>query len=162
MLTGRDARVSSILAVQAAVPRAEMAVATGARNFVRLLGNVLGVALCGALVQSALRTALAGLALEPTQVQTILSEPTAINDLARVALSPAQRDLILDGYMRGFKAIFYLTTASMVVATLVAAVMIEQIDLGRRDAEEGRGQTQVARGPASRETVADGDTKEKV
>jgi hypothetical protein len=155
----------SVLAIQAAVPRTEMAVVTGTRNFIRLLGNVLGVAVCGALVQSALHTALDALNLPSAQTQLILSSPTAINDPTQVNLSAMQRQKVLDGYMRGFKSVFYLTTASMVVATLIAAATIEQRDLAKKDADEDQARMQTAQitpGPDAGTPEEKQDVEEKV
>lgn len=128
---------SSILAIQAAVPRDTMAIVTGVRNFVRLLGSTLGVAVCGAIVQSSLRGSLARLAsLTPAQVAALLNDPTVLNDPARFALSVEERDIILEAYTTGFRRVFYLAAACMAVSTGVALALIEQHRLDRDDDAE--------------------------
>jgi MFS family permease len=125
---------TSLLAAQAAVPRHEMAVVTGVRNFLRLLGSTLALAIAGALVNNALRSALSPLGLSAEEVNTLLDNPTAINDPSfRDTLTIAQRDAVIAGYSRGFKSVFYMTVACMVIATLSAVFLIGHHDLKRSD-----------------------------
>lgn len=111
-----------------------MAVVTGTRNFVRLFGSTIALATGGALANNALRSALAPLFLAPSLAKKLMDDPTAVNDLAvSSALTPAQRDAIVDGYLRGFRSVFYMTVACQLVAFVAAALLIEQHDLGRDD-----------------------------
>ena len=43
---------TSLIAIQAAVKRSEMAVATGTRNFLRLLGGTIALAACSAILNN--------------------------------------------------------------------------------------------------------------
>jgi hypothetical protein len=56
-----------------------MAVVTGVRNFVRLFGSTLSLAIAASIVNNTLRVALATLSLSDEQVQTIVNDPTSIN-----------------------------------------------------------------------------------
>lgn len=124
----------SLLAAQAAVPRQDMAVVTGTRNFVRLFGSTISLAIGAALVNNSLRTTLFRLALSPELASTILNDPTAINDGAvRAQLAPGQRDAIINGYLSGFRNVFYMTIACQLVAFLSAVLLIEEHGLDRDD-----------------------------
>jgi hypothetical protein len=143
-----------LLAAQAAVPRHEMAVVTGVRNFVRLWGSTLALAIAGkepiavyyvvftyvilgSIVNNILRSTLRDLALPADQVSTLLDDPTAINsDVLRSVLTETQRITIIDGYTRGFHAVFYMTVACQLIAFLSAVFLIGQHELMRADDKE--------------------------
>jgi hypothetical protein len=128
---------TSILAAQAAVPRHEMAVVTGVRNFVRLLGSTLALAIAGALVNNALRSALRPLGLTAEQVDALLDDPTVINSPTFLhTISADQRAAIIAGYTRGFHHVFYLTVACVCVAWLSGVFLIGHHDLKRADDEK--------------------------
>jgi hypothetical protein len=46
---------TNLIAIQAAVKRSEMAVATGTRNFVRLLGGTVALAACAAILNNTVK-----------------------------------------------------------------------------------------------------------
>lgn len=46
---------TSLIAIQASVKRADMAVATGARNFIRLLGGTIALAVCAAILNNTVK-----------------------------------------------------------------------------------------------------------
>jgi hypothetical protein len=125
---------TSILAAQAAVPRQDMAVVTGVRNFVRLLGSTLALAIAGALVNNALRMTLRPLGLSAAQVSALLDDPTVINKPAfRATITDEQRVAILAGYTRGFHHAFYLTVACVCIAWLASVFLIGHHELKRAD-----------------------------
>ena len=47
---------TSLIAIQASVKRHEMAVATGTRNFLRLLGGTIALAACAAILNNTVRS----------------------------------------------------------------------------------------------------------
>ncbi|KDQ58485.1 hypothetical protein JAAARDRAFT_34295 [Jaapia argillacea MUCL 33604] len=128
---------TSLIAAQAAVPRHEMAVVTGVRNFVRLFGSTLTLAICASIVNNSLRASLGPLNLSPSQVSTILNDPTSINNpnVAGFALSAEDKVKIVEGYTRGFKGVFYLTVACTATAFLASVLLIRQHGLDREDDE---------------------------
>jgi hypothetical protein len=120
-----------------------MAVVTGVRNFVRLLGSTFALAISGALVNNSLRSAIAPLHLSEAIKDTLLNDPTIINSPSfRATLTDHQHDAILSGYQRGFKSVFYLTIACVCAAWLASVLLIGQHDLKRADdarlKEEGK------------------------
>lgn len=101
---------SEIVAAQAAVPRHEMAVVTGLRNFVRLLGSTIALAVNGAAINNALRSGVSSLGMTAAAVEQLLQEPTIINQPEfRAGLTDEQRHGILNAYLKGFKVVFLLT-----------------------------------------------------
>lgn len=138
-----------------------MAVVTGTRNFVRLFGSTIALAIGGALINNALRSTLAALALAPSLAKTLLDDPTAVNDpVVSDALTPAQRSAIVDGYLRGFRSVFYMTVACQLVAFLAAVLLIDQHDLNRDDdrAQKDRSRAMIQERKARRrEGEADAD-----
>lgn len=67
---------TSLLAIQAAVERKDMAAATGTRNFARMLGGTVGLAACGSIVNNVVRSKLGELGLSEAVVQLVLKDPT--------------------------------------------------------------------------------------
>lgn len=67
---------TSLLAIQAAVERKDMAAATGTRNFMRLLGGTVGLAASGAIVNNVVRRTLTGMGVAEDTIVAILSDPT--------------------------------------------------------------------------------------
>jgi hypothetical protein len=67
----------------------------------------------------------------------LLNDPTAINsEELRGLLTDTQRDAIIAGYTRGFRAVFYMTVACMVVAVISAFTLIGQHELVRAEDDE--------------------------
>jgi hypothetical protein len=125
---------TTLLAAQAAVPRREMAVVTGVRNFVRLLGSTLALAIAGALVNNALRSSVRTLGLDSADVDRLLDDPTVINNAAfRAKLSEVARNVVIEGYTKGFRRVFYVTVACTCVAWLASVFLIGQHELKRAD-----------------------------
>jgi hypothetical protein len=123
-----------------------MAVATGMRAFVRLFGSTLGLAIAGALVNNALRTALAPLGLSAATQAAVLDDPTAIHGALGAQLSVGQRAAIVDGYTRGFRAVFDMTLACQAIGLASVVLLVGQHDLDRDndDAHKHRGVSEKA------------------
>ncbi|KAJ7865019.1 MFS general substrate transporter [Mycena olivaceomarginata] len=118
---------TSTVAVQASVPRRDMAVVTAMRNFIRLLGGSLSLAVAATLLNNDLRTAMAALNLPPSQISQIIDDPRVSTDIAR--------DILDGGYAKGFSSPFIMNAALTVFATLVSVVMIKHKELSRDDDE---------------------------
>lgn len=84
------------------------------------------------IVNNILRKALNPLSLTPDQVTRLLNDPTLVNS-ASLELTSSQREGAIEGYTRGFRAVFYMTTACMALATLASIFMIGQHTLERED-----------------------------
>lgn len=123
----------SLIAAQAAVPRGDMAVVTGVRNFLRLFGSTIALAVCATIVNNTLRSAVRPLNLTAAQVSSLVDDPTAINDPTKWTLGAADKAVIIAGYARGFRTVFYLTTACVLVAFIASLALVEQHELNRAD-----------------------------
>lgn len=127
---------SSLLAAQAAVPRHEMAVVTGVRNFVRIFGSTIALAICASLVNNTLRTAIRPLGLSSAQIEALVDDPTIINRPAQLSLDAHAKAVVIAGYTKGFRSVFYLTVACILVAFLASVLLVEQHELNRDDDQE--------------------------
>ncbi|KAH8831209.1 MFS general substrate transporter [Flagelloscypha sp. PMI_526] len=126
---------TTVVAAQAAVPRSEMAVVTGVRNFLRIWGSAIALAVCAALVNNSLRSGLTILGFGESQISKILDDPTIINDAAS-GFTDSQRQMIIDSYTAGFRRIFYMTSACVVLAFFASLFLIKQHELERADDSE--------------------------
>ncbi|KAI0087353.1 MFS general substrate transporter [Irpex rosettiformis] len=124
---------SSLLAAQAAVPRREMAVVTGVRNFVRLFGSTIALAICASIVNNTLRAEIRSLALSEDQINALVDDPTIINDSSKIDLSEEAKHVVITGYSKGFRSVFFLTLACTLIAFLSAIFCVEQHELIRAD-----------------------------
>ena len=113
-----------------------MAVVTGVRNFVRLFGSTISLAICASLVNNNLRTAVRPLGLSTEQVEALLDDPTIINRPAQLSLNAHDKAVVIAGYTKGFRSVFYLTVACMLVACTAATLLIRQHELNRDDDQE--------------------------
>jgi cyanate permease len=68
---------TSLLAIQAAVERKDMATATGTRNFTRMLGGTVGLAAVGAIVNNVVRTRLGQSGASGDTIALVLRDPTS-------------------------------------------------------------------------------------
>ncbi|KIP08456.1 hypothetical protein PHLGIDRAFT_34950 [Phlebiopsis gigantea 11061_1 CR5-6] len=127
---------TSLLAVQAAVARQDMAVVTAVTGFIRILGSTIFLAICASLVNNTLHGALKPLGLTTVQVDAIVDDPTVINHLSTLNLDEASRAAVVAGYAQGFKRVFYLTVASMGVAFFACLFLVDQHALSREDDDE--------------------------
>lgn len=66
---------TSLVAIQAAVERKDMATATGTRNALRMLGGTIGLAACGTLVNNLAQTELLKRGYGEEEVGRILVDP---------------------------------------------------------------------------------------
>lgn len=123
----------SLIAIQAGVARADMAVVTCTRNFVRNLGSVLGLAVAATLLNSSLRSSLSAIG-EPSDA--FVDDPvTALQGVSDPARRAAIEDVTLRAYAAGFRRMFYLNAALAALGCVLAVALIPQIGLERADDE---------------------------
>ncbi|CDZ98057.1 Tetracycline resistance protein TetB/drug resistance transporter [Phaffia rhodozyma] len=122
---------TGLIAVQAAVSRSEMAVVTATRNFVRLLGGTIALAVCQALLNNAVRNSLTGSSLiSSSEISTITSNPTKINDLD---LSPEQVAFALKAYVQGLRHIWYFCIPCAGLSFFLVVFCVKHHSLTRAD-----------------------------
>ncbi|KIJ64377.1 hypothetical protein HYDPIDRAFT_175698 [Hydnomerulius pinastri MD-312] len=136
---------TTTVAAQASVSRKDMSVVTAVRNFIRLLGGTLSLAVGSTLINNSLRTVLTSLALAPAAIDKIIDDPTVLfsrssaSQLASLGLTPSSAAYALsDGYTKGFMFVFVLNACLAAVATLASVFMIKHKELMRGDEEKLR------------------------
>ncbi|KAF9238667.1 major facilitator superfamily domain-containing protein [Melanogaster broomeanus] len=152
---------TATVAAQASVPRKDMAVVTAVRNYIRLLGGALSMAVGSMLTYTLpsftfardsfrvcntrnnhLRSVLSSLSLTPSAMTTIIDNPTILgshaspSQLASLGLTPSQAAYaLLHGYTAGFRILFILNACLASVATITSIFLIKHEELMRSDEE---------------------------
>ena len=85
---------TSLVAIQAAVKRSEMAAATGTRNFIRTIGGTIGLAVCSALINNIVHSRLDD-TISSTVILQILDDPTSVSTLG---LDTSDQSAIISAY----------------------------------------------------------------
>ncbi|EJC99877.1 MFS general substrate transporter [Fomitiporia mediterranea MF3/22] len=138
---------TTTVAAQASVSRRDMSVVTAVRNFVRLLGGTLSLAIGSTIINNSLRAKMSALKIATPAINDIIDDPTVLHpllssssvvspDLAGINTTTVQS--ILDGYTHGFRAVFILNSVLAALSVAVAAVMIHHKELTRADEKEMR------------------------
>ncbi|KAF8878958.1 major facilitator superfamily domain-containing protein, partial [Infundibulicybe gibba] len=122
---------TTTVAAQASVARKDMSVVTAFRNFIRLLGGTLSLAIGSTIIPAAS-------GLDASTATEILS----------------------NGYTRGVRVIFLLNAALCALATVVSVVMIKHKELTRGDEEKLRGEAREPVASVDVEMMA-GDAEKK-
>ncbi|EIW53983.1 MFS general substrate transporter [Trametes versicolor FP-101664 SS1] len=137
---------TTTVAAQASVSRRDMSVVTAVRNFIRLLGGTLSLAIGATIINNSLRHSMTSLGLPSYTISTILDDPTILGartsasdaSFASLGVSPAVAERILGAYVRGFRTVFILNASLNAVATLAAILLIRHTELTRGDEDDLR------------------------
>ncbi|KAK1855918.1 MFS drug transporter [Colletotrichum chrysophilum] len=123
----------ALVAIQAGVPRKDMAVVTSFRNFVRNLGATFGLAICGTILNNIVKGSVNGLDLGMEQRDSLLSNPQQY--ISSLSDEDAQRirAVLAPAYQKSFKVIFELGSGLAAAAFFVAWFLMPHIDLSRPD-----------------------------
>ncbi|KAF4858649.1 Efflux pump dotC [Colletotrichum siamense] len=123
----------ALVAIQAGVPRKDMAVVTSFRNFVRNLGATFGLAICGTVLNNIVKSSVNGLDLGMEQRDSLLSNPQQY--ISSLSDEDAQRirAVLAPAYQKSFKVIFELGSGLAAAAFFVAWFLMPHIDLSRPD-----------------------------
>jgi MFS family permease len=116
-----------LIAVQQAVPRAQLGIATSLNQFSRSIGGAVGVAVMGAVLTAGLaaqlnRIALGGSSsLTPERAAELAANPNALIDpQARASLQPAVLDALQTSMATAIHKVFWVGTALAALALLVS------------------------------------------
>ncbi|THH27805.1 hypothetical protein EUX98_g6383 [Antrodiella citrinella] len=158
LLTGTGAGQTlqtTTVAAQASVPRRDMSVVTAVRNFVRLLGGTLALALGATIINNSLRRSMLKLSLPASTIGTIVDDPSLLgarlsstlnvtaDPLVALGITASDAEEILRGYTSGFRTVFLMNASLSALATVVSILMIKQQDLTRPDEEQLRAEGKV-------------------
>ncbi|CCM02944.1 uncharacterized protein FIBRA_05059 [Fibroporia radiculosa] len=156
---------TTTVAAQASVSRKDMSVVTAVRNFARLLGGTLSLALSATIINNSLRDSMTSAGLSASTITTIIDDPTLLgarlssdssDPLAALGVTPALAAKILDGYTHGFRTVFILNACLAAVATLASIFMIHHKELTRGDEERLRAEARAQlKGEKNGRTVVD-------
>ncbi|KAF4620905.1 hypothetical protein D9613_001218 [Agrocybe pediades] len=128
---------TTTVAAQASVPRKDMSVVTAFRNFIRLLGGALSLAVGSTILNNSLRSAMSTLGLPSSTVISVIDDPSHLSSPTSLSITPEAASFILNnGYTKGFKTIFILNASLTAVATLASVVLIKHKELTRSDEKE--------------------------
>ncbi|KAJ3559783.1 hypothetical protein NP233_g11177 [Leucocoprinus birnbaumii] len=130
---------TTTVAAQASVSRQDMSVVTAFRNFVRMLGAVLALAIDAALINNTLRSSMQALSLSEDVIKSVIDNPVLLSTPDSISLSTEQATLILEqGYTQGFRRVFILNAVLTALATVTSMWLIKHKNLMRGDEERLR------------------------
>lgn len=121
----------SLVAVQGALERKDMALVTAMRSFVRNLGGSLGLAITGTIVNNVLSSHLREVNLSDDQRKEILNHPASSRGLDSVVYAQ-----VLEGYRKGFRFVFIILASLAVFSFITAFFLMPHRDLNRPDDEK--------------------------
>ncbi|KZT72462.1 MFS general substrate transporter [Daedalea quercina L-15889] len=138
---------TTTVAAQASVSRKDMSVVTAVRNFARLLGGTLSLALGATIINNSLQASMSDLRLSSATIRAIIDDPTILGDrlsasssskLSALGITDSMALTILDGYTQGFRTLFIMNACLAATATLASIFMIRHKELTRGDEEQLR------------------------
>ncbi|MGB7925804.1 MAG: MDR family MFS transporter [Pyrinomonadaceae bacterium] len=132
-----------LIAVQQAVPRTQLGIATSLNQFSRSIGGAVGVAVMGAVLSAGLSAHLneaarfGNGALTPERAAELAANPNAlIEPQARATLSPAALDALQRSLEAAIHRVFWVGTALAALALLVAFWLPRNDDVTRSQPTE--------------------------
>ncbi|GIZ43165.1 hypothetical protein CKM354_000640300 [Cercospora kikuchii] len=129
----------TLVAVQAHCPKAQRAVVTSNRNFLRSTGGSVGLAVSSAILSNVLKASL------PERLLSVASSSFAAPDHS--IYSDADRDIIADAYASASRAVFIWCVPVAGIALLLSAFIA---DKGLIRKEEQAAGTLVQKGPSEK------------
>ncbi|KNZ72287.1 hypothetical protein J132_04081 [Termitomyces sp. J132] len=127
---------TTTVAAQASVSRQDMSVVTAFRNFVRLLGGTLTLAISSTLINNSLTTSMKDLSLPEPIISKVIADPSSITSPSSIGIPASSAAYILNhGFTKGFRLVFILNAALAAVATVASVFMIKHKELTRGDEE---------------------------
>ncbi|KZT58921.1 MFS general substrate transporter [Calocera cornea HHB12733] len=124
---------TTLIAAQAAVPRHQMAVVTGTRNFLRMLGGTVALAVCQAILNNSVKSELLQAGFAQDLVDAITSSPTTYTSLN---LTAPQILAVQNSFSDGVQNVFRFCFPCAIVAFFVSALMIDAHSLKRGDEDQ--------------------------
>ncbi|KAF3008254.1 hypothetical protein E8E14_000305 [Neopestalotiopsis sp. 37M] len=132
----------ALIAIQAGVPRSDMAVVTSFRNFVRNLGATFGLAICGTILNNVVKASLPTLDISPDAYDRLLASPQDYLKTLSEGDATRIREMLLPVYRQSFEIIFWVGAGLAGLGFVVAFFLMPQLELNRPDdeklKEEGR------------------------
>ena len=133
---------TTVIALMAACQdRKAVAVALSTRNYLRLLGGSIFLAVGTTIVNNGFRRRLNGL-IEPAILQSILDDPVYIQYTLKRTVDSATFDTIIDAYIGAFRTLFFVVMGLLLLAVIITVLFVQHHSLKRDDdqklKEEGK------------------------
>ena len=123
------------MALQAAVPRADMAVVTSTRNSARLTGGAVGTAAAAAIVGGDIKPRLLGLGLSNDLISKIVDDPESLQHVLKGSLDAHVLSAIVREYVKTYRLVFWLVFGLAAFSLLVSVIGIRHVALEKDDDE---------------------------
>ncbi|OJJ43040.1 hypothetical protein ASPZODRAFT_19744 [Penicilliopsis zonata CBS 506.65] len=130
-----------LVALLANSNKADCAVMTGLRNFLRAMGGAVGITVSGAILSNVLQSGLR----DRFPPEVIAGLTSNVLDLPRTNLSEEDQQLILSVYMRGLHAVF-VSYAPLIGLCFLSSLLVTNYPVGRKVMSERQRQKQPDRG----------------
>ncbi|KAF8885577.1 MFS general substrate transporter [Gymnopilus junonius] len=128
---------TTTVAAQASVSRKDMSVVTAFRNFIRLLGGTLALAVDSTIINNSLRAAMNNAALPSSTITSVIDNPAQLTNPTSLGIPNTIASFILnEGYTKGFRTVFIVNASLTALATVASIVMIKHKELTRGDEEQ--------------------------
>ncbi|KAH8886128.1 MFS general substrate transporter [Thozetella sp. PMI_491] len=118
----------SLVAILAHSRRADRAVLNSLRNFLRTMGGTLGLTVSGTILNNVLQARLKGVIDEGVAGQLASST----HSLDSLGLDVGQKAAVLEAYMQGIRAIFYVY-APLIGLCALGALLVKDTGLAEKD-----------------------------
>lgn len=135
----------TLVALQAHCPKAQRAVATTNRNFLRSSGGAVGLAVSSAILANVLKASL------PERLQYVSQRTFAIPNLSE--FSVADRNAIVDAYANGSRAVFIWCVPVAGIALLLSALIKDKGLIRKEEREAAKPQGEAVSKPNDVEKV---------
>ncbi|WVR05959.1 hypothetical protein IAU60_002986 [Kwoniella sp. DSM 27419] len=122
---------TSLVAIQGGVERKDMATATGLRNFVRMLGGTISLAVGNAIINNRVRSHLQG-TFDSQQLERILADPLQSSGMG---LTASQMNDVINAYSQGIRGVFYFTTPVIGISVFITLAFVKREKI-KRGADE--------------------------
>ncbi|KAF8168672.1 MFS drug transporter [Mycena galopus ATCC 62051] len=119
----------SLVALQGALERKDMAVVTAMRSFARNIGGTIGLAITGTIVNGVLASYVEELNIGADLRRSIIDNPVS----ARSGLPPDVLARVIAGYHAGFRTTFIILASLAAFAFVIALALMSHQDLHRDD-----------------------------
>ena len=122
---------TTLVAAQNAVDRRDLAVVTSSRNFMRMFGGTLSLAISYTILNNTVRNKVKGLPADI--ISQVVRSPKTITS---GRFDAATSDLLLQAYVQGFRNVFRFGLGLTLMAFTVTVLFTKEFSLDRNDDEK--------------------------
>ena len=121
----------TLVAAQNAVKREDLAVVTSMRNFIRLFGGTLSLAVCFTILNNTVQSHLPD--VSPETLRSVVRDPTRIQS---GAFDENLQRALLAAYVAAFRNVFFFGLALILCAFFVTLFFTKELPLDKKDDEQ--------------------------